>query len=111
MDNIDPMDQAEAKAVCDHFFASHIHHGMSVQLCMVCGEPDWDDLRDQLYRARGVLSGFRVTAKNLDGQWVPDIPVPYWILFGKKCAQCGKNFWTMRGYRGHYALAHILKLS
>lgn len=26
----------------------------------------------------------------------------------KKRCDCGKRFWTMDGYRGHYAYAHIL---
>ncbi len=45
--------------------------------------------------------------ENDDGAWVPAIPLP---LFGwrKRCS-CGRGFWTLDGYRGHYALAHILK--
>lgn len=49
--------------------------------------------------------------KNRDGEWVPSIPFP---LFGlrKKCRfpGCHKHYFTEAGYRGHYALAHILKL-
>ena len=41
-------DQAEARAVCEHFYASHCYRGMSVRLCMTCHEPDWDDLERQL---------------------------------------------------------------
>jgi hypothetical protein len=42
-----------------------------------------------------------------DGKWVPAIPLP---LFGlRKQCQCGAKFWTMPGYRGHYALVHILE--
>lgn len=41
------------------------------------------------------------------GQWVPAIPLPHYLLKRYKCA-CGAKFWTMDGYRGHYALRHIL---
>lgn len=47
--------------------------------------------------------------QNDRGEWVPAIPLP---LYGvrKECT-CGRKFWTMGGYRGHYALVHILHLS
>jgi hypothetical protein len=47
---------------------------------------------------------------NTKGVWVPDIPLPFYRT--KYCCpeQCERSFWTMRGYRGHYALEHILKL-
>lgn len=47
-----PGDQAEARAVCDHFYASHCYRGMCVRLCMLCHAPDWDDLERQLAGAR-----------------------------------------------------------
>jgi hypothetical protein len=25
-----------------------------------------------------------------------------------KCLACGEKFWTLDGYKGHYALKHIL---
>jgi hypothetical protein len=50
-----------------------------------------------------------VMTKNLKGEWVPSIPEPFRGLFRKQC-QCGERFATVRGYRGHYALAHILKM-
>jgi hypothetical protein len=43
--------QPEARAVCEHFYASHCYRGMSVRLCMTCHEPDWDDLAGQLLSA------------------------------------------------------------
>lgn len=44
-----------------------------------------------------------------DGRWVPSIPLP---LFGlRKRCQCGRPFWTMDGYRGHYVLRHIWESS
>jgi hypothetical protein len=49
-----------------------------------------------------------VSTKNEEGQWVPAIPLP---LYGaRKHCHCGRRFWTIAGYRGHYALRHILKL-
>jgi hypothetical protein len=43
--------------------------------------------------------------QNKRGEWVPAIPLP---LFGiRKRCQCGKRFWTLGGYRAHYAYVHI----
>jgi hypothetical protein len=42
-----------------------------------------------------------------DGKWVPAIPLP--LVGLRKSCQCGAKFWTLPGYRGHYALAHILE--
>ena len=39
---------------------------------------------------------------------VTDIPMPPRGL-RKRCT-CGRKFWTAGGYRGHYALCHILSL-
>ena len=49
----------------------------------------------------------RTMTQNKRGEWVPAIPFP---LFGprRKCLRCGTKFWTMDGYRGHYALKHIV---
>jgi hypothetical protein len=47
-----------------------------------------------------------VTTQNDRGEWVPAIPLPLYGL--RKHCTCGRRFWTMGGYRGHYALAHIL---
>jgi hypothetical protein len=46
--------------------------------------------------------------RNLDGDWVTAIPLPFHGL-RKRCT-CGRRFWTVAGYRGHYALAHVLRL-
>ena len=46
--------------------------------------------------------------QNKRGEWVPAIPLPYYGL--RKHCTCGRRFWTEQGYRGHYALAHILAL-
>jgi hypothetical protein len=47
--------------------------------------------------------------QNERGEWVPAIPLPLYGL--RKRCQCGRHFWTAAGYRGHYALRHILRLS
>ena len=47
------------------------------------------------------------TTQNKAGQWVPAIPLPFYGL-RKRCG-CGRRFWTEEGYRGHYALVHILE--
>lgn len=46
--------------------------------------------------------------QNRTGDWVPAIPLPFFWLY-RRCT-CGRRFWTMEGYRGHYALVHILRL-
>ena len=43
---------------------------------------------------------------NTRGEWVPAIPQP--LLGLRKRCSCGRRFWTLDGYRGHYAYAHIL---
>jgi hypothetical protein len=47
------IDRPEARAVCEHFFASHCFRGMHIRLCMLCHEPDWDDLEEQIGRKEG----------------------------------------------------------
>lgn len=58
------------------------------------------------------------STQNKEGKWVPAIPEPYYG-FKKKCTHfgnvdsldwCDEKFWTYEGYRGHYALKHILNL-
>lgn len=46
------------------------------------------------------------TQLNRVGEWVEAIPEPFYG-FKKRC-DCGELFWTLEGYRGHYALAHVL---
>lgn len=38
--------------------------------------------------------------------WVPAVPLPRFGI--RKTCDCGRAFWTMDGYRGHYAYVHIL---
>lgn len=49
----------------------------------------------------------RVMTQNDLGEWVPAIPLPLYGL--RKRCECGRKFWTTGGYRGHYALTHILR--
>lgn len=49
-----------------------------------------------------------VSTENSRGEYVPSIPLPYYGI--RKECQCGKKFWTEKGYEGHYALEHILGL-
>lgn len=50
--------------------------------------------------------------KNKYGEFVPDIPLPYYFGWGfkKSRCSCGKEFKKEVDYRGHYALEHILGL-
>lgn len=46
--------------------------------------------------------------QNKRGEWVPSIPLPFFGIM--KSCHCGRRFWTLAGYRGHYALRHALGL-
>ena len=48
-----------------------------------------------------------ISTTNRRGEWVPAIPLPLYAR-GRKWCHCGEGFWTARGYRGHYALVHVL---
>ncbi len=50
----------EARAVCEHFYASHCYRDMSIRLCMTCHEPDWDDLAEQLAGAATIAAAVPV---------------------------------------------------
>lgn len=45
-----------------------------------------------------------------DGEQGLVIPAAERVLLGllRKC-RCGARFWTRGGYRGHYALTHVLR--
>lgn len=47
--------------------------------------------------------------QNPQGKWVESVPLPF--QGRRKICSCGKKFWTMDGYHGHYAYAHILGMS
>jgi hypothetical protein len=40
--------------------------------------------------------------------WVPAIPEPFFLAFGRTRCDCGSTFWGRQRYREHYALAHVL---
>lgn len=41
--------------------------------------------------------------------WLPAIPLPFLGIPFKRCNYCKRKFWTMDGYRAHFALHHILE--
>lgn len=49
-----------------------------------------------------------ISTQNDAGQWVPAIPLPLYLAFGRCRCSCGVTRWGMRRYREHYALAHIV---
>lgn len=51
-----------------------------------------------------------IQAQNIRGEFVPAIPEPYFLSFGRTRCTCGERFRGRRRYREHYALAHILAL-
>ena len=46
--------------------------------------------------------------QNSRGEWVPAIPLPLYVRWGRKQCDCGRKFRTMDAYNGHYAYAHVL---
>jgi hypothetical protein len=54
------------------------------------------------------VSESKILAQNARGEWVPAIPLPFFGV--RKRCECGRSFWTMDGYRGHYALRHVLRM-
>lgn len=51
-----------------------------------------------------------ISCKNKKGEYVPAIPEPYYLLFGRVKCNCGQKFRNKKEYRGHFALEHILYL-
>jgi hypothetical protein len=51
-------DQPAAKQHCEHYWAFHCFGGLTIRLCQVCHEPDWEDFRGQHAEAvrQGILS-------------------------------------------------------
>jgi hypothetical protein len=49
-----------------------------------------------------------VQVRNPKGEWVPAVPMPIFLWFGRCQCHCGKKRWTRVSYMEHYAYAHIL---
>jgi len=68
------------------------------------------DSADDTALLHGQWSDGNTSVENRRGEWIPAIPLPFHLwLAGYRC-DCGRKFWTQRGYQGHYALEHILAL-
>jgi hypothetical protein len=74
------------------------------------GGPGWYDHGGVIPPGRSLLRNdtSRTLAQNSRGEWVPAIPLPLFTWLHRHRCACGHSFWTMSGYRGHYALAHVL---
>ena len=48
--------------------------------------------------------------QNRRGEWVTAIPLPLFLWPHRCHCACGRWFWTLAGYRGHYALVHVMGL-
>lgn len=48
---------------------------------------------------------------RIDGTLVDGIPAASRGFARLGCEWCRRRFWTEEGYRGHYALVHMLRLS
>ena len=69
--------------------------------------------REAFLRTMAMLDGkpldtTSAQTENTWGEWVPAIPLPLFMWPHRYRCECGQAFWTLRGYRGHYALDHIL---
>ncbi|HEY6276975.1 MAG TPA: hypothetical protein VIX86_11650 [Streptosporangiaceae bacterium] len=82
------------------------HDGFRRTMAMLAGKPlDLTGPGDENPETETPRTS-RASQQNKRGEWVPAIPLP---LYGpRKRCRCGRKFWTIAGYRGHYALAHIL---
>ena len=58
-----------------------------------------------------VWTDVRSRTQNERGEWMPAIPEPYFLVFGRARCDCGAKFRNRRRYREHYAFAHILGLT
>lgn len=47
--------------------------------------------------------------QNQRGEWVPAIPEPLFLAFGRVRCDCGAKYRNRNRYREHYALTHILE--
>ena len=59
---------AEAQAVCEHYWAYHLYDGLSVRLCQLCHEPDWESVRGEREEAerKGALAERERIARFLE---------------------------------------------
>jgi hypothetical protein len=57
-----------------------------------------------------IEGGVEMSCKNKYGEWVPSIPLPYYLAWGRVRCNCGRKFKGEEAYEGHYALDHIMGL-
>jgi hypothetical protein len=69
-----------------------------------------DTAPDDIALLHGSWSDGNTCVQNRRGEWIPAIPLPYYLPLVRYRCGCGRVFWTLRGYQGHYALDHILAL-
>lgn len=73
--------------------------------------PAYAQMQLEKLTARNALGQAVPSAQNNRGEWVPAIPEPYFLLFGRTRCECGEKIKSRQRYREHYALVHILGLS
>ncbi|HEU0226455.1 MAG TPA: hypothetical protein VFQ86_01855 [Arachidicoccus soli] len=57
---------------------------------------------------RKLLQVGNVATENARGEWVPYVPVPYYLGLGRVRCKCGRVFWSKQRYAEHYSYWHIL---
>ena len=100
-DAIDPITAERTEAERDPLASREDRRLARQEVCQRWSRQDGDTAMTE-YKGSFALRG-------PEDLWLPGIPLP---LYGirKRCG-CGRAFWTMSGYRAHYALAHILEVS
>jgi hypothetical protein len=86
----------------EHALGISYHEAFLRTMDMLQGKP--------LNTSRATPEDSGVSRQNKRGEWVPDIPLPLFVWPRRHRCGCGRSFWTMGGYQGHYAFEHILGL-
>lgn len=83
--------------------SEHRHNHSSDEVCHHdC--PAYDAMLAEKTRARHNVP----RVQNARGEWVPAIPLPHYLAFGRVRCDCGRKFRNQGRYREHFAYAHTL---
>ena len=102
-----------SEEMIDDEFRPNPNGGHSHSSAFACGRgcPKWKSLQREKAAARkAVTLAPGSQAQNSRGEWVPAIPEPYFLAWGRVRCDCGETFRGRRRFREHYALAHVLAL-
>lgn len=101
-------DEPMAKPACEHYWAYHCHGGLSVRLCQLCHEPDWDAVRGEREEGErkgemaGRAEGLRQLGADLDSDaaaldTMGDLgEIPWAAMLGARIADAGSAVAILR---------------